>query len=102
MASATQPNHSAQKEQQHPQQYRDRQIADRLLQEEASPYNLAELARLKIRYTGFPGSRDIQTDLEKVLQKWQLTEDRLFENTRQLHATGQIYTVHCGKREDWD
>ena len=102
MAPASKPTDSAPKDQQHPQQNRDRQIIDRLLQEEPSPYNLAELARLKIRYLGFPGSRDIQADLDQVLAKWQLTEASLFEQTRQLHANEQIYTVRSGKREDWN
>ena len=102
MASSSQPTHSAQKEQQHPQESRDRQVTNRLLQEEASPFNLAELARLKIRYTGFPGSWDIQADLDKVLQKWQLTEASLFEQTRQIHASEQVYNVRSGKREDWN
>ncbi|MEY3333462.1 MAG: hypothetical protein RLZZ176_1762, partial [Cyanobacteriota bacterium] len=59
------------------------------------------LARLKIRYQGFPGARDIQTNLDKVLQRWGLTEAELFEKTRQLHAQGGIYKSR-GKKEEQD
>lgn len=91
-------------EQQHPQARTDRSIVDTLLMEEATDRNLAELARLRIRYRGFPGARDIQADLDRVLQKWQLTEDILFEKTRLIHAMGNVYSqVRSNKRdeEDW-
>jgi hypothetical protein len=90
------------KDQQHPLWSRDRQMADRLLQEEPNDYNLAELARLRIRYSGFPGAWDIQTDLDNVLKKWNLTEETLLEKTRQIHTSGQVYKIHSGKREDWN
>ena len=48
------PSDSTQQEQQHPQHQRDRRITDTLLREDPSNYNLAELARLKVRYQGFP------------------------------------------------
>ncbi|NCJ05076.1 DUF3288 family protein [Synechococcales cyanobacterium C] len=89
------------KDQQHPQWASDRQITNRLLQEDCNDYNLAELARLMIRYAGFPGGRDIQADLEKTLTRWQLSEAQLFEKTRQIHAQGEIYHVRSGKRDDW-
>ncbi len=90
------------KDQQHPQWNSDRQVAIRLLQEDTSDYNLAELARLLIRYAGFPGARDIQADLQKALQRWQLTEASLFEKTRQIHSTGQVYRGRGHKRDDWN
>lgn len=95
------PQNTDKKEQQHPQWGSDRLLVDRLLQEEPSDYALAELARLRIRYQGFPGARDIQTDLDKVLQKWQLSEEALFAKTREIHARGPLYKFHSGKREDW-
>jgi Protein of unknown function (DUF3288) len=88
------------KDQQHPQYKSDRDIANTLMNAESSDYNLAELARLRIRYRGFPGARDIQTDLDRVLQQWKLTEDELFAQTRQIHATTQVYRGHS-KRDDW-
>ncbi|MCM1983381.1 DUF3288 family protein [Lyngbya confervoides] len=92
---------SHQKDQQHPQWNRDRQVADRLLREEANDLNLAELARLKIRYQGFPGGRDIQADLDKVMNRWKLTDSTLFEKTREIHWREQIYSVRSSKKEDW-
>ncbi|MBD2362510.1 MULTISPECIES: DUF3288 family protein [unclassified Anabaena] len=89
------------KDQQHPLYNRDRSLINILLTQTATDYNLAELARLKIRYQGFPGARDIQSDLDKVLQQWGLTEAELFEKTRQLHDMGGIYKSR-GKREEQD
>ncbi len=92
---------SEQKDQQHPLWSTDRQIVNTLLAAEATDYNLAELARLRIRYRGFPGARDIQTDLDKILQRWNLTESSLFEQTRQIHATTQVYKGRGSQKEDW-
>lgn len=89
------------KDQQHPQWSTDRQIASTLVMGEPTDYNLAELARLKIRYTGFPGARDIQADLDKALKQWGLTEEALYEKTREIHATSQIYKGRGNQREDW-
>ncbi|GAA6624123.1 DUF3288 family protein [Scytonema sp. NUACC26] len=89
------------KEQQHPLYNRDRPIVDTLLTQEVTDYNLAELARLRIRYQGFPGAKDIQRDLNQILQQWSLTEEQLFEKTRQLHNLGGIYKSR-GKREEED
>lgn len=92
---------STNKDQQHPLWSSDRQIVDSLLSGEPTDYNLAELARLRVRYRGFPGARDIQTDLDKILQQWHLTEDLLFEKTRQIHAIAQVYRGRGGRQEDW-
>ncbi|MUG93995.1 DUF3288 family protein [Scytonema sp. UIC 10036] len=89
------------KDQQHPLYNRDRPIIDTLLNQDATDYNLAELARLRIRYQGFPGARDIQRDLNKIIQQWDLTEEQLFEKTRQIHSQGGIYKSR-GKREEED
>ncbi len=64
-------------------------------------YNLAELARLRIRYQGFPGARDIQQTLNRVLQQWGLTEADLYEKTRQIHNFAKIYETR-GKKEEQD
>jgi hypothetical protein len=89
------------KDQQHPLYNRDRTLIDILLAQEATDYNLAELARLRMRYQGFPGARDIQKDLDKALQQWGLTEAELFEKTRQIHSLGGIYKSR-GKKEEQD
>jgi Protein of unknown function (DUF3288) len=90
------------KDQQHPQWQSDRQTVNKLMTEAPTDFNLAELARLMVRYQGFPGGRDIQTDLAAVLKKWQLTPETLFEKTREIHAREPIYTVRSNKREDWN
>lgn len=78
-------------DQQHPRESSDREIVNRLLSDKINPLNLAELARLRIRYHNFPGARQLQRDLDLVLQQWQLTEEQLFVKTRELHANGKIY-----------
>jgi hypothetical protein len=90
------------KEQQHPQWSSDRQVVNQLLVGEPTDFNCAELARMMVRYRGFPGGRDIQTDLEKTLKRWGLTEEALYEKTRQIHARETIYTVRTNKKEDWN
>ena len=95
---------SENKDQQHPLHSRDRQTVDSLLAGEPTDYNLAELARLRIRYHGFPGATDIKTDLERVMQKWSLTEPILYQRTRQIHADKPIYKGrgNKGDGEDWN
>ncbi len=90
-----------QKDQQHPQWQKDRQSLDALLNGTPTDFNLAELARLRIRYQGFPGARDIQADLETVMTQWSLTEAELFAKTREIHATQQIYRGLGNQRDDW-
>jgi len=90
------------KEQIHPQYKRDREIVDKLLSEEkTSDRGLAELARLKIRYRGFPGARDIQNDLESMMAKWELTEASLYEQTRKIHAKGKVFRGESNEQDDW-
>jgi hypothetical protein len=89
-------------DQQHPLEKQDREIVNRLLQGNPDPLNLAELARLRIRYRNFPGARDIQRDLDVILRRWQLTEEQLFEKTRQLHLTERIYQRRQSEeQQDW-
>ena len=76
---------------QHPQHKRDRASVNSLLASEATDYNLSKLSRLIIRYRGFPGARDIQSNLKKVLQKWNSTEEILYEQTRKIYAKGEVY-----------
>jgi hypothetical protein len=89
------------KDQQHPQWSADREVVNALLAGDATDHNLAELARLRIRYQEFPGARDIQADLERVLTRWQLTEAELFNRTQQIHQIAQVYKGRGAKREDW-
>ncbi|NEQ29302.1 MAG: DUF3288 family protein [Microcoleus sp. SIO2G3] len=89
------------KDQQHPLWRSDREIVNALLNGQPDDYNLAELARLCIRYRGFPGARDIQADLKRVLAQWGFTEASLFDRTRQIHQQAQVYRGRGSQREDW-
>ena len=88
-------------QQKHPQYQTDRIIVNQLLKGERTNLNLLELARLKIRYRGFPGAQDIQKDLEKTLQQWHLTEETLFALTREIYAQGQVDRSRNLDQEDW-
>jgi hypothetical protein len=92
--------------QRHPQEKIDRVIIERLLESDPQePMALAELARLRIRYNGFPGATDLQANLDRILVEWHMTEAQLFAKTRQLHNTEPIYQVKAKKyqeQEDWN
>ncbi|MEM9245553.1 MAG: DUF3288 family protein [Cyanobacteria bacterium P01_F01_bin.153] len=92
-----------QKDQSHPQERPDGQIVASLIKGEPTDYNLAELARLRIRYDGFPGARQIRADLDKILQQWNLSEQELFAKTRAIHNQGDVYSVRRRNQntEDW-
>ncbi|HAN46712.1 MAG TPA: DUF3288 domain-containing protein [Cyanobacteria bacterium UBA8156] len=93
---------AAPKDQQHPQYTGDRQVVNELLTvTQPGDRHLADLGRLRIRYHGFPGARDIQTDLDRLLQQWGLTEEELFAQTRVLHQGGRVYTSRQEGRDDW-
>ncbi len=87
--------------QKHPQEKNDRETVDRLLKGQPNDLNLAELARLRIRYRGFPGARNIQRDLDKLLAQWELDEETLFEKTRLIHHKGQVYKKIQDEEEHW-
>ena len=89
------------KELTHPQYKADRDVVTGLLNGEPTDFNLIELARLRIRYDGFPGARDIQADLDKALANWSLTEEALMVKTRQIHQTEMLYKAKRTKKEDW-
>ena len=93
---------SENQEQQHPQAHIDGETVKSLLKQDPSDYNLAELARLLIRYRGFPGARDIQGNLQKTLQRWSLTEEELYAKTREIHAAGGVYKNRNKRGEEED
>lgn len=98
MTSAASPQ-----DQRHPQEKRDCEVIKQILQGEVNDLKLAELARLRIRYQKFPGAREIQRDLDLALQRWNLTEEELFCQTRAIHTAKKVY-VRGGKaqgQEDW-
>ena len=86
----------------HPQYKKDRALLDSILAGSPDKLNMAELARLRIRYDGFQGARDIQRDLDKALEQWGLTESALFEKTREIHQGEMVFTpTWIKKGEDW-
>lgn len=86
----------------HPQYQKDRNLLNTIMSGTADKMNMAELARLRVRYDGFQGARDIQKDLDKVLENWGLTEAELFAKTRELHRTETVFTpTWIKKGEDW-
>ena len=91
------------KDQKHPREDRDRLIVDQLLQHSGEPtdFHLAELARLIVRYQGFPGARELQDNLSRALRQWHLSEEALFELTRAIHAQGLVYKRGDNQQEDW-
>ena len=91
-------------DQKHPQNKKDRATVDNLLATTSKPSDreLVELARLIIRYRDFPGARDIQRDLQVVLNNWQLEEEELYRQTRVIHANGMVYRrTATGEQQDW-
>lgn len=80
-----------QRDQTHPQEEKDQKILDALAQQQITDFNLAELARLLIRYKNFPGAVGIHSAMENLLVKWSLTETTLYEKTRQIHQQVKIY-----------
>ncbi len=75
--------------QQHPLYSGDRNHLDRLLGI-ASPKdeNLVDLARLLIRYRDFPGVEDLKTDITKIMKLWGLSQDTLYQKTKNIWAKG--------------
>ncbi|MBF2056961.1 MAG: DUF3288 family protein [Cyanobacterium sp. T60_A2020_053] len=88
-------------DQQHPLAHIDRRILEQVSMGGKTDYNLAEVARLKIRYQNFPGARDIQRDLDSFLQQWEMREDELFGEVRRIHAEGKVYRKAKEDQEDW-
>ncbi|MBW3586416.1 MAG: DUF3288 family protein, partial [Cyanobacteria bacterium 0813] len=84
-----------------PQDQRARARVPPSLAGPATDYNFSELARLIIRYRGCPGARAIQSDLKKVLQQWNHTEETLYEQTRKIHTKGEVYRKQKSDQEDW-
>lgn len=88
-------------EQKHPREREDQEIIAEMFQQGPTDHNLAELARLRIRYQNFPGAKSLQQDLDSLLQQWELTEEFLFEQTRKIHQQGKVYGQDQTEQEDW-
>jgi len=90
------------KEYLHPQYRKDRDMLNTIMAGAADDANMIELARLRIRYDGFLGARDIQSDMDKMLKKWNLSEEELFAKTREIHQGEMMFKPTWTKKgEDW-
>ena len=78
-------------DQSHPLYAIDRDHVDRMLAK-ASPgdRDLVDLARLFLRYEGFPGAADLKSDMKKTLDLWGISLDELNSKVRKLWALGYI------------
>jgi hypothetical protein len=73
----------------HPLHAIDRETVDRLLAvAEPQQADLVDLARLLMRYQGFPGAADLQDDLARLLALWGLSRPALESRTRAIWAAG--------------
>lgn len=67
----------------------DRELVDSLLAaQEPTDAQLVDLGRLLMRYAGFPGALDLQSDLDKTLRLWGLSRDALHQRCRAIWAAG--------------
>ena len=76
-------------EQNHPLYSSDRDHIDRLLTTEIpAEVDIVDLARLFIRYEGFPGASDLQGDMQKTLKLWGITREILNARARKIWEGG--------------
>ena len=76
-------------EQNHPLYSLDRDHVDRLLAKNSpDDSDVVDLARLLIRYEGFPGAKDLQEDMQKTLKAWGLSREMLNTRARELWCNG--------------
>ena len=75
--------------QNHPLYLIDRDHVNRLLATETPvDQDLIDIARLLMRYEGFPGASDIQMDMLKTLKLWGLTNEQLNSRTKEIWSKG--------------
>ena len=75
--------------QNHPLYETDRDLLNRLISKNnPAEEDLIDLARLFMRYEGFPGAKDIQMDMVKILKLWGITKEELNNSTRKIWAKG--------------
>ena len=77
------------KEQNHPLYSIDREHIDRLLaKENPEDGDIVDLARLFLRYEGFPGALDLQDDMVKTLTLWGFSREALNSKARSIWEAG--------------
>ncbi len=76
-------------DQNHPLYSTDRDHIDHLLAKDSpEDSDVVQLARLLIRYEGFPGASDLYEDMIKILKIWGLTQEMLNARAKQLWENG--------------
>ena len=76
-------------EQTHPLYSTDRDHLDRLLSKESpEDTDIVDLARLLIRYEGFPGANDLKEDMQRVMTLWGKTRKGLNLEARNIWEKG--------------
>ena len=77
------------KEQNHPLYLVDRDHLNRLMAKDSpEDQDLIDLARLFIRYEGFPGATDLQSDMAKILNLWGISKESLNRRTKEIWGKG--------------
>ncbi len=75
--------------QNHPLYSTDRKNLDRLIAVDSpNSIDFVELARLIIRYQDFKGTEDLNSDMHKLLKKWNINREKLEEITRKIWSEG--------------
>ncbi len=83
--------------QNHPLYSTDRENLDRLSSVDSpTSIDFVELARLLIRYQDFNGAEDLNSDMEKILRKWEINRENLEEITRKIWSEGFRPTSSSG------
>ena len=73
------------KEQNHPLYSVDRDHIDGLLAKDLpEDGDIVDLARLFLRYEGFPGASDLKNDMNKTLKLWSFTRETLNVRARKI------------------
>ena len=77
------------KEQNHPLYSIDRDHINRLMSKDMpEDEDIVDLARLFLRYEGFPGASDLQDDMKKILKLWGFNREILNLKARALWKAG--------------
>ncbi|AAP99787.1 MULTISPECIES: DUF3288 family protein [Prochlorococcus] len=76
-------------DQNHPLYSTDRENVNRLLSKNSpEDEDLIDIARLFMRYENFPGAKDLQMDMLKILKLWGITKEELHSSTREIWRKG--------------
>ncbi len=79
------------KDQSHPLYSVDRDNVDRLLAKDSpEDADVVDLARLLLRYEGFPGASDLQSDMAKIMKLWGFSRETLNAKARLVWNDGYV------------